>query len=113
MPGVGSSSTATLAKGLDGPLAELDVALATVRREHREAEQALVERDRVIAAWTDIYQSCASIAEGLLRLAGRPELAARVRPTERRARGEEAVEIAEAPAEAPAGVPAEVPGGTP
>lgn len=58
-------------------------------REARELEDALTRRNRAMDAWTEGYQGTASALEGLFRRAGYKELAERVRPTQRKARGED------------------------
>jgi hypothetical protein len=58
-------------------------------REARELEDALTRRNRAMDAWTEGYQGTASALEGLFRRGGYKELADRVRPTQRKARGED------------------------
>lgn len=67
----------------------LERGVEDVKREQRELQDALIERDRVLERWGDVYQGTASALEGLYRIAGLRELADRVRPTVRRRRGEE------------------------
>jgi len=59
-------------------------------REARELESAMARRDRADATWSEVYQGTASMLEGLYRLAGWKELADKVRPTQRKTRGEDA-----------------------
>jgi hypothetical protein len=108
-------STKVAAKALRAKADVLAGHLATVDTEARELESALGRRNGEQQAWRDIYQGTASIFEGFFRVGGLRDLAERVRPTERRARGDEAPEeptqpttdAAPAPAESPA--PAETP----
>ncbi len=90
VPGVGETTTSRLAEQLEGPLARLQAANRAVEDEQRQNEQALRERDRALADWTEAYQGTASILEGLLRFAGEQALAERVRPTHRKTMGQEA-----------------------
>lgn len=80
-----AARTALLAK--NAPLA---AALGVVDREERELEEALGQRDQALASWTEVYQGVATTLEGLFRMAGRPDLALRVRPTSRTVSGEDA-----------------------
>ncbi len=89
--------TAKLADTLEAALAPLTEALGTLVVEERENEAALTDRDRAIIEWTLVYQSVATILSGLYRLAGRDDLAERIRPTERRASGLESAPADEAP----------------
>ena len=78
---------AVLADRLDAARAPLDEALAAVKREEREYQTALVERDRADEAWGRTYIGVAEIFTGLCVLAGEQELADRVRPTARKRAG--------------------------
>jgi hypothetical protein len=84
-----SFSTESASAVLDAKHRELGKHIKDDDREARELEDALAERDRAMAAWSDAYQAVASALEGMYRLAGWKELAERVRPTQRAARGEE------------------------
>lgn len=64
--------------------AALEGHLESVQREVREAQQTLTARNRAIAAYDAVFQGVARTLSGLLLQAGMPELAARVRPSERR-----------------------------
>ncbi|MDI1450185.1 hypothetical protein [Polyangium sp. 6x1] len=68
---------------------QLEAAVGDDHREARELETALAARDRAAAAWSDVYQGTASTLEGLYRLAGYRDLAEKVRPTQRKIRGED------------------------
>ncbi|MFT3768041.1 MAG: hypothetical protein QM820_21540 [Minicystis sp.] len=67
----------------------LESVLTDVDREARELEDALGKRDRAVEAWIDAYQGVATAFSGMCRLAGRKDLAERVRPTSRTVSGEE------------------------
>src|SRR4051794_19389800 len=58
--------------------------------EARELEKALGARDQAVELWTEVYQGVATALSGLYRLAGRKDLADRVRPTSRTLSGEDA-----------------------
>lgn len=76
----------------------LDDAVAVVARETREAQAAMSVRDEAQSHLDDVYTQVSTVLSGLLRLAGKPDLADRVRPTiARRA------DKPEAPAPTPAG----------
>jgi hypothetical protein len=83
-------STAATITGLTAKKAPLDAALGDVDREARELEDALGKRDQAIDHWSDAYQGVANALTGLFRLAGRKDLAERVRPTSRTVSGEDA-----------------------
>lgn len=72
---------------LEAAQAQLAVALTAVTTEAKELQDALGRRDAATNDWRDIYQSCATLLEGYLRLGKRLDLADRVRPTARRAAG--------------------------
>ncbi|MRG94409.1 hypothetical protein [Polyangium spumosum] len=82
---------------------QLEAAVGDDDREARELETAFAARDRAAAAWSDVYQGTATALEGLYRLAGYGDLAEKVRPTQRKMRGEE--EGAEPPGTEPQGSP--------
>ncbi|MBI2571799.1 MAG: hypothetical protein HYV63_32720 [Candidatus Schekmanbacteria bacterium] len=88
--------SARVASGLRERLTELRGALGATARERRELESAMIERDRALVVWNDVYQGVATAWSGLFRLAGEVELAERIRPTVGRAAG-----LDPAPAPAP------------
>ena len=79
--------------------ATLNNALKNVETEARELRAAIGARDLAIEPWARAYRGVALTLSGLFTLAGRDDLAARVRPTERRARGEEESDEPTTPAE--------------
>jgi hypothetical protein len=95
----GRFRTTALADRLAAALAPLRDALEALRVEGREHEAAITERDRALAAWTEAYQGVAGTLVGLFRLAGRADLAARIRPTERRASGRDVAAPVDEPTE--------------
>lgn len=88
---------ATVAE-LDKRRTRLDSAVAAVARETREAQAAMSLRNDAQDQFDDVYTQVSTVLSGLLRLAGKPDLADRVRPTTAR-RGDKP----EAPAPTPAG----------
>jgi len=82
-------STDTLGKQIAAREVTLAGALKDVETEARELNAAIGTRDLALEPWTRAYRGVALTLAGLFTLAGREDLAARVRPTERRARGEE------------------------
>jgi hypothetical protein len=64
--------------------AGLDAQLKSVAREVREAQTTLDEKTRAITGYDEVFGGGATMLTGLLRLAGKPELAAKVRPSSRR-----------------------------
>lgn len=79
-----------VAAELDQLRKTLDQHLADVLRETREAQAALSERKTAQATFDETYDGVSSLIAGLLRLAGKPDLAERVRPTSRRSSSSEA-----------------------
>jgi len=88
----GTFATTALAESLAAALAPLADVVSQLRTENREREGALTARDRALTEWTEAYQGVASTLSGLYRLAGRRDLADRIRPNERRATGREITE---------------------
>ena len=84
---LGEFTTAGAADHLEEAQLALSNALAAVTGESKQLQDALGLRDTAAAEWTNVYQSCATLLEGYLRLGGRTDLADRVRPTVRRASG--------------------------
>ena len=76
--------TAELADALEEQCTHLEAALETVKHEERSAQQTFQERELVARVWERAYPGIAEIFTGLCILAGRDELAARVKPTLRK-----------------------------
>lgn len=81
---------AAIADSIDAALADYATALAADITENRQLEAAKERRDLSMNSWKLGYHSIAAQVEGLFRQSGRSYLAERVRPTERRIRGDEA-----------------------
>jgi hypothetical protein len=81
--------TAKIAERIEESYAALNEALKDVDDEMREAHHARAERDETVAEWRRVYRGTAEILSGLYLLAGREDLANRVRPTIRNAEGKE------------------------
>lgn len=77
--------------------ATLDGHLKDVAREIREAQSTADIRNQRMAAYDDAFAAWATSLAGLLRAAGKPELAARLRPSVRRP-GQTASDVGEEPA---------------
>lgn len=86
----GDLDTRQIASTLEDTLVELRQTLADLTQERREADSAMLRRNNVLAAWRLIYRGVAAALTGLYLLAGREDLAQRIRPTSRRVSGEEA-----------------------
>ena len=84
---LGEFKTTAAADYLEEAQSVLTAALQDITREAKELQDALGVRDTVAAEWREVYQACATLLEGYLRLGGRLDLAERVRPTVRRASG--------------------------
>jgi hypothetical protein len=74
----------------------LDQHLKSVQREVREAQKTLADRNNAIAGYDAVFGGIATALSGLLLIAGKPELAARVKPSTRRP-GETAEEAGDNP----------------
>ncbi|MBK8258191.1 MAG: hypothetical protein IPK82_36680 [Polyangiaceae bacterium] len=74
----------------------LEQHLKSVQREVREAQKTLAERNAAVTAHDALFSGIATALSGLLLIAGKPELAARVKPSSRRP-GETAEEAGESP----------------
>jgi|GEM_PF-2767807 hypothetical protein len=58
-----------------------------VKREEREVQASLENREQKISEWKNAYVGVASILAGFYQLAGRIDLADRIRPTVRKTTG--------------------------
>ncbi|QDG54637.1 hypothetical protein FIV42_28995 [Persicimonas caeni] len=102
LEGMGVSvQTGVLADELEPAIAELASRIEDLRREEKEADAALVARDRAIAHWRKTYRSVANMLVGAFEMAGENELAERVRPTVRRTAGVENPPAADEPVDNP------------
>lgn len=84
---LGEFTTGGAADYLEEAESLLSETLKAVTVETKELHDALGRRDAAVVEWTNVYQACATLLEGFLRLGGRADLAERVRPTVRRASG--------------------------
>lgn len=75
------------ADDLQAAAAELQASLGDVEREKREAQLTLNAKNEALAEWTSGYQGVADAVSALFYLAGKRELAEKVRPTARRRAG--------------------------
>lgn len=67
---------------------ELDARLKDVTREEKEAGATLIARDQAAEHWERVVRLVANLMVGLAEVAGEFAIAARIRPTVRRLRGE-------------------------
>lgn len=82
--------SAAMATTLKAKADAVETAFANMQREEQELANALGKRQMAIGDWTDVHQGVADALTGLFRLAGRSDLAERVRPTNRTLSGEDA-----------------------
>lgn len=80
--------TNTLADLIEIPRSKLKNSLDDLKLDSRENQLSLDKRNTVLDDWNLAYGTSATIISELFRLAGRKNLASRVRPTARRASGE-------------------------
>ena len=76
--------TAEVASALEERRATLDTQLKDVARELREAQATLDAKSRAMTAYDELFGGAAMTLAGLLRLAGKADLAAKVKPSTRR-----------------------------
>jgi hypothetical protein len=81
--------SAAMATTLKAKADAVEKAYADMQREEQELANALGNRQTAVDAWVDVHQGVADALTGLFRLAGRTDLAERVRPTSRTLSGEE------------------------
>lgn len=82
----GVLSTEALAESIEGLCSSLEVNVQQLVTEQRELEAARVARNTAQDELVAMYQMVAGLLVYVFRLAGHPELAERVRPSNRRAR---------------------------
>jgi len=80
---------------LTSSINDLTNSLNDVNREEREAQVSLGNRNQKIAKWKSTYVGVASILAGFYQLAGRVDLADRIRPTTRKVTGTDRQETVE------------------
>jgi len=83
----GTVSTVAIADALDARRVPLQAHLDALVREKRENEAALTLRDRATEEWRRAYRSAAMFLAAYYEMAGRRDLADRIRPTVRREAG--------------------------
>jgi hypothetical protein len=76
--------TAEIASALQELRATLDAQVKDVAREVREAQATLDAKNQARAAYDELFGGAATTLTGLLRLAGKPDLAAKVKPSSRK-----------------------------
>lgn len=76
-----------LADGLSKKLEAAETALDNVKNEERELSVVSLARTRSIEDWEVIYNCAASIGSAVFKLAGRDDLASRIKPTVRKESG--------------------------
>lgn len=81
-------NVAALANRIDAAADELEARLKDVTREEKEAGATLVARDQADEHWERVVRLVANFMVGLAEVAGEFAIAARIRPTTRRLRGE-------------------------
>jgi hypothetical protein len=81
-----------IADAIDESAENLSSALSAVERERREAQTAMIARDKAAERWERVYGGVAEILVGLAFIAGEDELALRIRPTARKRAGASGVD---------------------
>lgn len=84
--------SAAMATTLASKVNAVEQALNDMAREEQELVNELGHRHTAITQWVDVHQGVADTLTGLFRLAGRKDLADRVRPSSRSLAGEEGPE---------------------
>jgi hypothetical protein len=79
--------TNKVAGRLEQSHAKLEAALDQLDEETRKAHTARVARDEAVDEWTEVFRGTARVLSGMYLLAGRKDLAERVRPRVRRSSG--------------------------
>lgn len=83
----GTLDTVALATAIEDALAPLSVALSDLVTEQRQLQAAMIRRDTEMGEWNEVYVNGTAAFAWLARMARQHELAQRIRPTARRARG--------------------------
>lgn len=83
----GTLDTVALAAAIDETLKPLSDALSGLVTEQRQLQAAMARRDTELGEWNEVYVNGTAAFAWLARMARQPELAQRIRPTVRRARG--------------------------
>lgn len=83
----GTLNTITMATAIDEVLRPLSDALSSLVTEQRQLQAAMTRRDTEVGEWNEVYVNGTAAFAWLARMARHPELAQRIRPTTRRARG--------------------------
>lgn len=90
-----SLDVATTAASLSAGAAGLDERVQKVAAEVREAQVTLEAKNKALATYDDTFSVVATVLGALLRAAGSPELAAKVRPSAKRP-GQTLIDVGEA-----------------
>jgi len=77
----------SMIKVLTDSVNTLSNSLVNIKREEREAQASLENRNKKIAEWKNAYVGVASILSGFYQLAARVDLADKIRPTIRKTAG--------------------------
>jgi hypothetical protein len=83
----GTLDTVTMATAIDEALKPLSDALSGLVIEQRQLQAAMTRRDTEVGEWNEVYINGTAAFAWLARMGRQPELAQRIRPTARRARG--------------------------
>jgi hypothetical protein len=83
----GTLDTVAMATAIDEALKPLSDALSALVTEQRQLQAAMTRRDTEVGEWNEVYVNGTAAFAWLARMGRQPELAQRIRPTVRRARG--------------------------
>lgn len=79
--------TTKVAAALSKLCEQLEETLEDLDTEQREEHAARADRDKIVDEWAQVYRGTAEVLSGMYLLAGRKDLADRVRPTVRKSSG--------------------------